>query len=212
MRNHLDVRRHIIPKLCAITLPDDPLLLTNIETALKCGVKWIQYREKNKVRRQLYLNAQKIIEITTKYNALLTINDYLDVAIVIGARSIHLGQDDMPCHKAREITSKDVIIGVSTHNIDEAMEAESNGADYIGFGSIFMTDTKEIGEPKGVDLLKIILKNVNIPVVAIGGINTSNIYQLLDGGSPLCSVAMSSGIFKGNIEKNCNTFSKLNLL
>jgi len=200
-----------LPKICAVTLPDDPNLLINIEIALRNGIKWIQYRAKNKSRKLLFQEALQVKILSEKFNALLTINDYVDVAIIIGATSIHLGQQDLPCKSVKSIANN-MIIGISTHNIEEAKEAQENGADYIGFGSVFITSTKEVGTPKGIEALKDVLRTINIPVVAIGGINIINIRELLDNDGMPFSLAMSSGIFKGDIAKNCQRLVEIGLL
>jgi len=168
------------------------------------GVGWIQFREKEKTRRETYEEAVKLRRLTRDYNAILIINDFLDIAMCADADGVHLGQDDLPLGKARKIMGRDRIIGISTHNMEQAIEAEKSGADYIGFGPVFQTRTKNAGEPKGIDMLYQVKKQVDIPVVAIGGINLENISSVLQTG--VDAIAVASAILVGNIEENAQRF------
>lgn len=170
---------------------------------LKAGVKWIQYREKNRTRREMFHDARKLREITKEFDACFIVNDYADIALAVGADGVHLGQDDLPIKEARKIMGKR-IIGVSTHNIAEAADAEKEGADYIGFGSIFPTTTKEDVILQGLDALKEAVLSVKIPVIAIGGINADNVKPVFETGC--YGVAVSSGLMKGNIKENAEKF------
>ena len=166
---------------------------------LESGIRWIQYREKDKTRREIFFEALKMREITRKFNACLIINDHADIALAVDADGVHLGQDDMPLQEARRIMGNR-IIGISTHSVREAVEAERGGADYIGFGPIFTTATKEVGTPKGAGSLKPVKSAVDIPVVAIGGIKPDNVMSVLGSGCEC--VAVSSGLLAGNIKEN----------
>lgn len=173
------------------------------ERALKKGIKWIQLREKEKSRRETLYSAFKLKELTEKYKAILTINDYLDIAIAVNAEGLHLGQSDLPIEEAKRFFSG--LIGISTHNLDEALEAEKKAANYIGFGPIFRTTTKKDAlEPRGLSMLSFIQKKISIPVIAIGGINTHNIIEIIRCGCK--NVALSSGILSGNMEENIEYF------
>ena len=170
---------------------------------LKSGIRWVQYREKGKTRRELFFEAVRLREITRTFNARLIINDYADIALAVDADGVHLGQDDMPLKEARSIMGNR-IIGISTHSVDQALEAEKGGADYIGFGSIFPTVTKDVGTPKGVDVLRAVKSVVAIPVIAIGGIKPDNVLSVFETGC--AGIAVSSGMLDGDIKKNAERF------
>ena len=171
---------------------------------LKCGVQWIQYRDKENSRRHIYKNSVLLRQITKESHAVFTVNDHSDIALVAEADGVHLGQDDLPLREARKIMGKDKIIGISTHSPEQAAEAEKNGADYIGFGPVFHTGTKDAGSPKGIEMLREIRKEVGIPVIAIGGIVLGNLISVLETGAD--AVAVASAILKGDIEENAKSF------
>lgn len=175
--------------------------------ALMRGVRWVQYREKERSRREIYEGAAKLRRITKDYNALFIVNDFVDIATCVNADGVHLGQDDLPLKEARKIIGKDRIIGISTHSLEQAIEAEKNGADYIGFGPVFHTLTKDAGKPRGIDILREVKNHTKIPVVAIGGINLENIRSVLDTG--VDAVAIASAILSGNIGENTRRFMVL---
>jgi thiamine-phosphate pyrophosphorylase len=177
-----------------------------VSLVLDSGIRWIQYREKIAERAFIFEEAMRLKEITHRYNAFLTINDHPDIAVAVDAEGLHLGQEDLPIKEARRVAGKR-IIGVSTHSISEAVNAEREGADYIGFGPIFMTSTKDAGPPKGLDMLREIKKNVKIPVVAIGGIKAENLAYVFEAGAD--AVAVASGLIMGDIEKNIETFMRI---
>jgi len=168
------------------------------------GLRWIQFREKERTRHEIYREAVMLRGLTRDYNAVLIINDFLDIAMCVDADGVHLGQDDLPLREARKIVGRHRIIGISTRNIEQAVEAEKNGADYIGFGPVFPTRTKNAGKPKGLDLLRHVKKQVKIPVVAIGSISLENISSVLQTG--VDAVAVASAILRGNIEENAQRF------
>jgi len=164
------------------------------------GVQWIQFREKETSRREIYQNAIRLRRLTKDYDAVFVVNDFPDIAMCAGADGVHLGQDDLPLKEARKIMGRDRLIGISTHNLEQAAEAERDGADYIGFGPVFATLTKDAGRPKGISMLREIRKQVHIPVVAIGGISLENIGSVLQTG--VDAVALASAILRGDIEEN----------
>lgn len=174
---------------------------------METSVKWIQYRQKNKSRKEMYKDSLRLRELTRDYQTVLIINDYADIALSVDADGVHLGQDDLPLKEARRIMGKKKIIGISTHNVQQAIASEKDGADYIGFGPVFQTTTKDAGRPKGTDVLREVKGNVKIPVVAIGGINLENLKAVLDTG--VDAVAVSSGILRGNIETNVKNFMEI---
>jgi len=168
------------------------------------GVRWIQFREKESSRRKICEKAIRLRRLTKDYNAVLIVNDFLDIAMCAGADGVHLGQDDLPLKEARKIIGRDRIVGISTHSLEQAIEAEKNGADYIGFGPVFTTSTKDAGKPKGIEMLHEVKKKVSIPVVAIGGINLGNISSVLH--TRIDAVAVASAILTGDIEENTSRF------
>ncbi len=172
--------------------------------ALKAGVKWIQLRDKESSRREIFEEALRLREITGNHNAVLVVNDHPDIALAVHADGVHLGQDDLPLREARKIMGKNRIIGISTHTLEQAKDAESGGADYIGFGPVFLTKTKEAGSPVGIEMLAGIKRLVNIPVVAIGGISPENVTAVLKTGAD--AVAVASAILCGDIEENAERF------
>jgi thiamine-phosphate pyrophosphorylase len=174
---------------------------------LKAGVRWLQYRDKRRSRRKIYEESIRLKKITKEFNAVFIVNDYADIALAVNAEGVHLGQDDLPIGEARKIIGKDKIIGISTHNLKQAIEAEKQGADYIGFGPVFHTVTKDAGIPKGTEMLQEIRMQVHVPVVAIGGINIENIRSVLDTG--VDAVAVASAILSGDIENNVKVFMEI---
>jgi thiamine-phosphate pyrophosphorylase len=128
-------------------------------------------------------SAGEIRKITAADNTLFIVNDFIDIALLAGADGVHLGQDDIPIAEARKITPPDFIIGVSTHSLTQALEAEKQGADYIGCGPVFATPTKENYPPIGPDTVKQVIESVHIPVVTIGGLDLDNIPLLRKVGA-----------------------------
>jgi thiamine-phosphate pyrophosphorylase len=174
---------------------------------LKAGARWVQYRDKRSSRKKIYEHTVKLRRITEKYNAVFIVNDHADISLAVNADGVHLGQDDLAIGEARKIIGKDKIIGISTHNLEQAIEAEKEGADYIGFGPVFHTVTKDAGIPKGTDMLQVIKSQVQIPVVAIGGINLKNCRSVLD--TEVDAIAVASAILSGDIENNVKIFMEI---
>lgn len=164
-------------------------LLQKIERAIKGGCTLVQLREKNSNTKSFYEDANAVKKITDIYQVPLIINDRLDIMLAVGADGVHVGQNDMPAAVARKLIGKR-ILGVSVHSIREAVRAESEGADYIGVGALFPTDTKKDTQKITIEELKEIVQAVSIPVVAIGGINSENIKELsLSGVSGIAVVS-----------------------
>lgn len=154
-----------------------------VEESIKGGVTIVQIREKDASTREFYNIAKEIKEVTDKYNIPLIINDRLDIALAVNAAGVHLGQSDMSIEVARKILGEDKIIGISAGNLEEALEAEKSGADYLGLGAVFYTGTKkDIDEPIGLEGLNEITKEIKIPSVAIGGINKNNAAEVMKTG------------------------------
>jgi thiamine-phosphate pyrophosphorylase len=150
--------------------------------ACRGGAKVIQYRDKTSSRQEMLNVADSIRKITKEFGSLFIVNDFIDIALMCGADGVHLGQDDIPLARAREITPDGFIIGISTHSYEQALNAEKSGSDYIGIGPVFATPTKESYTPIGFTVVREVISNVSIPVVAIGGINIGNIEELVDIG------------------------------
>lgn len=167
-------------------------LLECVEEALTAGVTLVQYRAKAADGGVLYAEACKLKELCDKYNVPLIINDRLDIALAVGAAGVHLGQDDLPCAVARRLLGEDFIIGVSAHNPAEAVQAVSEGADYLGCGAVFGTATKHDVAKLGLENLRAIRKAVAVPMVGIGGITADNYAEVLATGAN--GAAIVSGI------------------
>lgn len=150
-----------------------------IEEALRGGVTTVQLREKESCGKNFLEKAYKLRELTKKYNAMFIINDRVDIALLVDADGVHVGQTDIPVLEARKLMGKDKIIGVSTRTLEQALEAKVNGADYLGVGAMFGTKTKLDAKTISINILKNIKQNVDIPIVAIGGVNLEN-KQFLD--------------------------------
>lgn len=151
-----------------------------IEKAIQGGATLVQLREKCVSSLEFYEIALKVKKITDKYKVPLIINDRLDIVLAVDAEGLHVGQSDFSCTLARRLLGKNKIIGVSTSTLEEAKKAEKDGADYIGVGAVFPTDTKLDAHAVSINSLKEIKGKVNIPVVAIGGINENNYEKLKD--------------------------------
>ncbi|MFZ3064988.1 MAG: thiamine phosphate synthase [Nitrospirota bacterium] len=158
------------------------------EKALLGGVKFIQYREKQLSKRESYKIALQLREITREYSAVLIINDDIDIALAVDADGVHLGQEDLPVQTARKMLGENKIIGLSTHSLKEAEEAQGSGADYIAIGPIFRSKTKDVREPLGADIIKEIRKISRLPLIAIGGINENNIEDIMKAGADSAAV------------------------
>ncbi len=164
-----------------------------VRLALEGGVRAIQLREKDLPIRELHALAHELREMTKEYGAKLFINDRVDVAVAVDADGVHLGHQSMPVSAAREIVGRKMMIGVSTHTLDEARAAESAGADLVTFGPVYETPSKAgFGAPVGLEALRAVTKAVDIPVFALGGIRSKNIGYVLWAGA--YGVSMISAI------------------
>jgi thiamine-phosphate pyrophosphorylase len=200
-------------KLSLYAITDENLLKNknlaeSIEEAILGGVDVIQYRAKNKTSKEMYYEANIIKKICDKYKIPLIINDRVDIAIAVNADGVHIGQDDLDVEVVRRLIGFDKIVGLSTKNLRQVKEANNLPVDYIGFGSIFPTKTKEDVKLAGIEELRKVLKISVQPVVAIGGINEENIQSVLDTGCE--NVAVVSAIFKGkNIRQNAKKLKEV---
>ena len=156
--------------------------LEKVETACRSGVTIVQLREKNLTTNQYYQLAKKVKEITDAYQVPLIIDDRLDVCLAVDAAGLHIGDDELPVPVARKVLGPEKILGVTAKTVKRALEAEEGGADYLGTGAIFPTTTKENAPITLISTLKTICQRVAIPVVAIGGLTSENIDQLVDTG------------------------------
>lgn len=154
--------------------------LNVIEEAVKGKTSIVQLREKDSDTRDFYELALKVKAITDKYDVPLIINDRIDIAQAVDCAGVHLGQSDMPCTVARRILGEDKIIGISATTYDEAIQAQNDGADYLGVGAIYQTSTKtDAGISTHEDLMKI-KEEISIPTVAIGGVKENNTQELIE--------------------------------
>ena len=156
--------------------------LKKVETACRSGVTIIQLREKNLTTNQYYHLAKQVKKITDAYQVPLIIDDRLDVCLAVDAAGLHIGDDELPVSVARQILGSEKILGVTAKTVKRALEAEEGGADYLGTGAIFPTTTKENAPITLISTLKTICQRVAIPVVAIGGLTSENIDQLIGTG------------------------------
>jgi len=155
-----------------------------VKKMLENGIKIVQYREKFKSIKEKYLECLEIRKLTRKYEAAFIVNDHVDLAILCEADGVHIGQDDLPLKEVRKLIGNNKIIGISTHNPSQAIEAQKSGADYIGVGPIFKTSTKvDVCEPVGLTYLDFVVKNIKIPFVAIGGIKEHNLLSVIERGA-----------------------------
>lgn len=172
---------------------DEDMMFRGIEQALKGGVEAVQLREKDMTTRDLLAMAYKLRELTKKYNTRLFINDRVDIAMAVEADGVHLGGTGIPVEAARKVAGALMLVGRSTHGIDEAVEAEKAGADFITFGPVFETSSKrQYGKPLGLDMLKKAAGRVSLPILAIGGVKEESIRDIMAAGA--YGIALISGI------------------
>ena len=179
--------------------------LEKVETACRSGVTIIQLREKNLTTNQYYQLAKQVKEITDTYQVPLIIDDRLDVCLAVDAAGLHIGDDELPVSVARKVLGPEKILGVTAKTVKRALEAETSGADYLGTGAIFPTTTKENAPITLISTLKTICQTVAIPVVAIGGLTSENIDQLI--GTGIAGVAVVRDLMQAeDIEAKAHAF------
>jgi len=166
----------------------DPLQV--LEAAVRGGVDCVQLREKGMSSRELFAWGEEVQAVCRRLGVPLVVNDNVEVALALGARGVHVGQDDMPLAAARKLTGGGLWIGLSTHNLDQLDQAADLGADYAGFGPVFATPTKGVATGLGPDRLLGALAVARIPVVAIGGIGPENAGMI----PPPAALAVSSAL------------------
>lgn len=183
-------------------------LYEQVESALKGGVSCVQLREKELDEKDFLQEARDICQLCHRYGIPFIVNDSVNIAIACGADGIHVGQGDMAADEVRRLTGEKMILGVSVHTVEEARRAVADGADYLGLGAVFPTTTKTDVEQMPNKLLREICDAVDVPVVAIGGINRNNIKSL--SGSGVDGVALVSAIFSAaDIEETCRELRAL---
>lgn len=179
--------------------------LEKIETACRSGVTIVQLREKNLTTNQYYQLAKQVKEITDAYQVPLIIDDRLDVCLAVDAAGLHIGDDELPVSVARKVLGPEKILGVTAKTVKRALEAEEGGANYLGTGAIFPTTTKENAPITLISTLKTICQRVAIPVVAIGGLTSENIEQLI--GTGIAGVAVVRDLMQAeDIEAKTQAF------
>ncbi|MEO1768975.1 thiamine phosphate synthase [Candidatus Enterococcus ferrettii] len=169
--------------------------LTIIEEACQNGVTLVQLREKELSTYDFYQLALKVKEVTSRYRVPLIINDRLDICLAVDADGLHIGDDELPVSVARYLLGPDKFLGVSAKSLERSLEAQSEGADYLGVGAIFPTQTKD-SQLTPIATLKEITKSAALPVVAIGGINLENLSALTDSG--IVGISIVSDIMRAN--------------
>ena len=183
-------------------------LVEQVEAALRGGATCIQLREKELNEEEFLAEALQISALCKRYQVPFFVNDNVEIAIQCKADGVHVGQEDMSAAKVRQRVGDDMMIGVSVHSVEEALTAVKNGADCLGVGAMFGTSTKKDADVLSKDVLRDICAAVTIPVVAIGGINRSNLLQL--SGTGVDGVALVSAIFAAeDIERECRTLRQL---
>jgi thiamine-phosphate pyrophosphorylase len=181
--------------------------ISDVKQAEACSVCAVQYRNKKAETREMYEEAVRLREICR--NALFLINDRIDIALAVDADGVHLGQSDMPYSAARKMLGPEKIIGITVHNLAEALDAQRSGADYLGVSPIFQTATKhDAGKPAGIALIEEIRARVDIPLIAIGGINLANAPEVVSAGADgLC--AISAVVAKKDVGREIERFQEL---
>jgi len=175
-------------------------LLWLLEQALDAGAKAIQLREKDLAGRDLFLLAEKASKLCQNYGSSLFVNERVDIALAVNAAGVQLGKASVPIGLARQLFGAQKMIGVSTHSLDEALEAQQQGADFLLFGPVYFTPSKATyGAPQGVNKLKEIVEKISLPVYAIGGIKMENILDLRSIG--VSGVALISAIMSSDAPK-----------
>jgi len=163
-------------------------LVRMVKAAIDGGAEVVQLRDKNLPAKELIKVGLELQDLCRRKDVIFIINDRPDVALAVNSDGVHLGQDDLPIAVARRIMAPEKIIGVSTHTIKQALEAEEQGADYIGVGPVFATPTKSEYKPVGLELVSQVKEKLSIPFVAIGGIDEKNIDEVIAAGAECAAV------------------------
>jgi thiamine-phosphate pyrophosphorylase len=181
--------------------------LSDVAAAVAARVRVVQYREKQGHTSELVAEARQLRELCR--DTLFLVNDRVDVALEVGADGVHLGQEDLSYHEARRLMGPDKIIGVTVHNVPEALAAQARGADYLGVSPIFSTATKaDAGAPTGMGLLQEIRRRVTLPLVAIGGITLANAPAVIAAGADAVC-AISAVVTRPEVQAEIDRFQRL---
>ncbi|MFL6277171.1 MAG: thiamine phosphate synthase [Blastocatellia bacterium] len=176
-----------------------------VERLAAGGATIVQLREKLASPRQFYDAAREAMRVARALGVRLIINDRVDIALAVGADGVHLGQDDLPPRRARELVGPDRIVGYSTHNVEQALEANSTPVDYLAIGPVFQTTTKEKADPVvGLELIGVLKSRLTKPLVAIGGITLETAPAVIAAGAD--SVAVISDLYAGNITERTREY------
>lgn len=178
-----------------------------VEAAISGGADIIQLRDKGRTTKELLHEALNLRDVTRRRGVSLIINDRVDLALAADADGVHLGQDDLPLKYARKLLGDAKIIGVSAQNVEQAMQAEKDSADYVAVSAIFSTPTKPDAEALGLRTITDIKRNVNVPVVAIGGIKEENAAQVREAGAD-CIAVISAVVSAADIEEAARNLRK----
>lgn len=205
-KEHIDYKLYLCTDR---TLQKEKKLEEIVEQAVKGGCSVVQLREKECSTKEFIELARSVKKVTDRYGIPLIINDRIDIMMAVDADGVHLGQDDMMVRDARKLIGTEKIIGCSAHNLEEARRAYEEGADYLGVGAIFGTKTKKNTVDTSVETLKEICSKVDIPVVAIGGVNLSNLEKLANTG--IKGVAVVSAIMGAQDSKKAAENIKIKL-
>ena len=176
-------------RLLLVTAPR-PDLVSRVEAAVRGGVEIVQLRDKEASREDLIPLAEELKDVCGHADTLFTVNDDVELARLIGADGVHLGEDDGPTPRARSVLGPDVVVGRSAGGVAEAQEAVEGGADYLGVGAVYATPTKPDGEVAGLDLIRALAReNLSVPWFAIGGVTLETAPHVAEAGAPGFAVA-----------------------
>ena len=167
-----------------------------------------QYRDKTGTRRSVYEASRELASLLRSAGALFLVNDHADIALAVGADGVHLGQDDLPLQQARKLLGPERTIGISTHSVTQAIAAQQGGADYIGFGPLFETQTKDAGTVQGLAGLAAARSAVSLPIIGIGGITSSTVREVRAHGAD--GIAVIGAVLRSrNITDACRALLEL---
>lgn len=182
-----------------------------VREMLAGGAKVVQYREKDMPMQKQFAQCQVLREMTREADALFVIDDHVDLALAVNADCIHIGQTDLPIEAVRKLVGETMLIGLSTHSIEQARDAVARGADYIGVGPIFETHTKaDVSAPVGYAYLDAVVREISLPFVAIGGIKKHNLSDVLSHGAACAALVteiVEAPDICGMVDDLCTIFS-----
>lgn len=185
-----------------------------VREMLAGGAKVVQYREKDMPMQKQFAQCQVLREMTREADALFVIDDHVDLALAVNADCIHIGQTDLPIEAVRKLVGETMLIGLSTHSIEQAQDAVARGADYIGVGPIFETHTKaDVSAPVGYAYLDAVVREISLPFVAIGGIKKHNLSDVLSHGAACAALVteiVEAPDICGMVGDLCTIFSNRN--